>query len=155
DRLAILMPQWQERNPADLGMALVELLAYVGDHLSYQQDAIATEAYLGTARRRGSVRPHAPPVDYFRPGGCHARVWVQVRLKSGSLQLPRGSQLVTQAPGLAPPLLRDKLALQTALTSGAEVFETLHDATLYAAHNRLSFYSWGDRECCLPNGATG
>ena len=52
DRMAVLMPQWQERNPADLGIALVELLAYVGDYLSYQQDAVATEAYLGTARRR-------------------------------------------------------------------------------------------------------
>ena len=52
DRLALLVPDWKERNPADIGMVLVELLAYVGDHLSYQQDAIATEAYLGTARRR-------------------------------------------------------------------------------------------------------
>ena len=31
DRMAVLMPQWRERNPADLGVALVELLAYVGD----------------------------------------------------------------------------------------------------------------------------
>ena len=52
DRLALLLPDWKERNPADLGITLVELLAYVGDYLSYQQDAIATEAYLGTARRR-------------------------------------------------------------------------------------------------------
>ena len=40
-----------ERSVADLGVTLVELLAYVGDHLSYQQDAVATEAYLDTARR--------------------------------------------------------------------------------------------------------
>ena len=59
DRMAALMPEWRERNPADLGITLVELLAYVGDHLSYQQDAVATEAYLGTARRRVSVRRHA------------------------------------------------------------------------------------------------
>ena len=59
DRLALLVPDWRERNAADLGIALVELLAYVGDHLSYQQDAVATEAYLGTARRRISVRRHA------------------------------------------------------------------------------------------------
>src|SRR2546427_6685807 len=42
-----------------------ELLAYVGDYLSYQQDAVATEAYLGTARRRVSVRRHARLVDYL------------------------------------------------------------------------------------------
>ena len=51
DRMALLLPDWRERNPADLGITLVELLAYVGDHLSYQQDAIATEAYLGSARK--------------------------------------------------------------------------------------------------------
>ena len=31
DRMAALMPQWQERNPADLGVTLVETFAYVGD----------------------------------------------------------------------------------------------------------------------------
>ena len=78
DRMAALMPQWQERNPADLGVALVELLAYAGDQLSYQQDAVATEAYLGTARRRVSVRRHARLVDYPMHDGCNARAWVQV-----------------------------------------------------------------------------
>ena len=45
------MPDWRERHVPDIGIALVELLAYVGDHLSYYQDAVATEAYLG---RRGA-----------------------------------------------------------------------------------------------------
>src|SRR5207237_3077448 len=39
DRMTLLMPQWQERHAADLGVALAEVLAYVGDYLSYQQDA--------------------------------------------------------------------------------------------------------------------
>ena len=55
DRLSLIMPDWKERNPADVGIMLVELLAYVGDHLSYYQDAAATEVYLGTARRRISA----------------------------------------------------------------------------------------------------
>ncbi|HEX6649345.1 MAG TPA: hypothetical protein VF075_07390, partial [Pyrinomonadaceae bacterium] len=42
DRMALLAPQWRERNPADLGIVLVEMLSYVGDYLSYQQDAVAT-----------------------------------------------------------------------------------------------------------------
>ena len=40
---------------------------------------MATEAYLGTARRRVSVRRHARLVDYFMHDGCNARTWVQVR----------------------------------------------------------------------------
>jgi hypothetical protein len=34
DRLALLQPDWNERNPADVRTALVELFAYVGDQLS-------------------------------------------------------------------------------------------------------------------------
>ncbi len=60
DRLAEMLPDWNERNPADLGIALVELMAYAADHLSYYQDAVATEAYLGTARKRVSRAPPRP-----------------------------------------------------------------------------------------------
>ena len=64
DRLAALMPDWRERSPADLGSRWSSCWPYVGDQLSYYQDAVATEAYLGTARRRVSVRRHARLVDY-------------------------------------------------------------------------------------------
>jgi hypothetical protein len=76
DRLSVIMPDWKERNPADLQVALLEMLAYVGDNLSYFQDAVATEAYLGTARKRISVRRHARLLDYFMHDGCNARAWV-------------------------------------------------------------------------------
>ncbi len=76
DRMSVIMPDWQERNPADVLVALVEALAYVGDHLSYYQDAVATEAYLGLARRRTSVRRHARLLDYFMHDGSNARAWV-------------------------------------------------------------------------------
>ena len=36
-------------------MALVELLAYEGDQISYAQDAVAQEMHLETARQRESV----------------------------------------------------------------------------------------------------
>ena len=83
DRMALLLPDWRERNPADLGITLVELLAYVGDQLSYQQDAVATEAYLGSARKRVSLRRHARLVDYFVHDGTNARVWVQLTTRGG------------------------------------------------------------------------
>ena len=83
DRLSIIMPHWKERNAADLQIALVELMAYVGDNLSYYQDAVATEAYLQTARRRISLKRHARLVDYFVHDGCNARVWVQIEIEKG------------------------------------------------------------------------
>jgi hypothetical protein len=87
DRLALVMPKWTERHVPDLGMTLVELLAYVGDYLSYYQDAVATEAYLDTARQRLSVRRHARLVDYRMHEGCNARAWVCVEIDSGHLTL--------------------------------------------------------------------
>jgi hypothetical protein len=84
DRLAITMPGWKERNPADLGIAIIEVLAYAADHLSYYQDAVATEAYLGTARRRASVRRHARLLDYPMHDGCNSRVWIAIDLDANS-----------------------------------------------------------------------
>ena len=76
DRLSVVMPDWNERHVPDLWVTLVELLAYVGDYLSYYQDAVGTETYLETARQRISVRRHARLVDYRMHEGCNARTWV-------------------------------------------------------------------------------
>ncbi|MFZ3328198.1 MAG: hypothetical protein WA231_20950 [Methylocella sp.] len=84
--MSLTAPGWTERNLSDPGIALVEVLAYVADHLSYQQDAIATEAYLHTARRRVSLRRHAKLVDYIMSDGCNARVWVALKsARDGSI----------------------------------------------------------------------
>jgi hypothetical protein len=160
DRMSVLTPQWRERNVADLGVTLVELLAYVGDYLSYEQDAIATEAYLGTAQRRVSVRRHARLVDYFMHDGCNARVWVQVStdggagLSGGAPFVPKGTQLLTDSGVGAGCIALASAKLAQASRARPETFETMHDLVLFAAHNELKFYTWGDERCCLPKGAT-
>ena len=100
DRLAQTMPAWTERHVADIGITLVELLAYVGDDLSYYQDAVATEAYLQTARRRISVRRHARLVDYRLGEGCQARAWVCLTVTEAA-QLPLRELVFAAVPGLA------------------------------------------------------
>ncbi len=157
DRMAATLPAWTERNAADLGTILVELLAYVGDYLSYQQDAVATEAYLGRARRRVSVRRHALLVDYRMHDGCNARAWVQVEVNAdvlggaGSPALDQGTALATRIAEQGVRLPDDPALVREAKA----VFETMHDVQdLFAAHQRMAFYTWGHRECCLPIGAT-
>ncbi len=171
DRLTQLLPDWRARTPADLGTTLVELLAYAGDHLSYWQDAVATEAYLNTARRRSSLRRHALLVDYALHEGSNARVWVQLKLAANATEgdpIPlAGLRFLSRVPGLpsrisAEPSSRD---YRDAFAAQPVVFEPLHpkgglqlDAsatvTLYAAHDAMTFYTWGDRRCGLPKGAT-
>jgi hypothetical protein len=154
DRMSAIMPQWQERNVADLGITIVELFAYVRDYLSYQQDAVATEAYLGTARQRVSVRRHARLVDYFMHDGCNARVWVQIMVDSGTLSVPKGTQLLTASGAQAGRIPPKSAAYDQALRAGPEIFETMHDVKLFAEHNGMDFYTWDDEQCCLPKGAT-
>ena len=153
DRMALLAPGWPERNLADLGTVLVELLAYAADHLSYEQDAVATEAYLGTARRRVSVRRHARLVDYAMHDGCNARAWVQITVQ-GPTSLEKGRQLMTRIPGMPSRFVPGSAQHERALRERPEIFETMHAVDLDPAHNELSLYTWGARECCLPAGAT-
>lgn len=171
DRMSQLMPQWNERSPADIGIALVELLAYVGDHLSYQQDAIGTEAYLGTSRRRISVRRHARLVDYFMHDGCNARTWVHVEVDDDSdddsdyAVIEAGTQfLAGTAEHEETTIEPASLDHERAMSGRPVVFEPLFEKdgshaethgniTLFRAHNEIHFYTWSDQECCLPNGA--
>ncbi len=154
DRLAVILPDWVERNPADVGVALVETLAYAADQLSYYQDAVASEAYLGTARKRLSVRRHARLLDYPMHDGCNARAWVQVQVNQDNVILPAGTPLLTRVQGFEKRLDPASQAFTQAMIQKPEVFETLHAAHLYSAHNEVKFYTWGDADCSLPRGAT-
>jgi Baseplate J-like protein len=151
DRLAQLVPAWGGSSEADLGIALAELIAYVGDMLSYKQDAIATESYLRTARSRISLRRHALLVDYHIHDGCNARTWMHLNV-TAPLFLDRTK---TKFYILAPRM-PDKVALhlREALLDGIVFFEPMQNARLFPEHNRMSFYTWGDSDCCLPKGAT-
>jgi hypothetical protein len=154
DRLALVMPDWKERHVPDLGITLVELLAYVGDHLSYYQDAVATEAYLDTARQRISVRRHVRLVDYPMHEGCNARTWVCVETDSDLKLDPGEVYFITGLDDVNR--VTTAQALQQQPAGSYEVFEPIAETKieLYASHHDIRFYTWGDLECCLPKGAT-
>ena len=154
DRIAVLAPHWTERHAADLGVTLVEVLAYVADHLSYQQDAVATEAYLGTARSRISLRRHAKLVDYQVDEGVNAKVWVHVAVAAEGVPLPKGTQVLPRAAGVTAWVDPTSQTAETMLAQNGIVFATLADATLSKSLNQISFYTWSDSSCCLPAGAT-
>lgn len=157
DRISQLLPAWGATSEADMGIALTELIAYVADRLSYQQDAIATEAYLETARSRISLRRHALLVDYHVHDGCNARAWVHVELAAGAgkVFLDRATtRFYTYAPGMPSSLKVGDHNEKAAILSGVQVFQPMWDQIVYPEHNQISFYTWGDVNCCLPEGAT-
>lgn len=163
DRLSVLMPGWKERSPADLLVTLSEALAFRADEIAYLQDAVATEAYLGTARQRISVRRHTRLLDHVLHEGHNARAWVAFEVSA----LANGQQLAACDPdtGLDGTLLltrRDQQPVRLAtreqgealVDAGAQPFELVTPVRLHSAHNDLRFFTWSDDACCLPRGAT-
>ena len=159
DRLLVTMPSWRERNIPDIGITLVELLAYAADQLSYALDAVATEAYLGTAHRRISVRRHARLVDYRLHEGCNARAWLTIHSDTDK-EFEVGDLAFAVPPQDEEPQARglvDWNVLQAA--KRALIYEPIDLAgsakiALVAAHSSIRFYTWEEEECCLPKGTT-
>ncbi|WP_445398228.1 putative baseplate assembly protein [Streptomyces sp. LE64] len=164
DRMTLIAPSWVERHVPDLGTTVVELLAYVGDQLEYQLDAVATEAYLHTARRRTSLRRHARLVDYPMHDGCNARAAVTLRVDEEVTLRPGTYRFAAIDVSRVDPVDRPDLkavVTETALAAlppavRTEVFEPVAsgETELRPKHNRIRFHTWGDEECCLPEGTT-
>jgi hypothetical protein len=159
DRLSLVMPDWNERHIPDLGIAIAEILAYTADYLSYYQDAVATEAYIGTARERISVRRHALLVDYSLNEGCNSRTFVCLNTSSDTVLDPDEIFFITSCSELnaASGTVLSSDDLTKIPDADYEVFEPLVETTgpirIYQAHNDISFYTWGGMECCLPKGS--
>jgi baseplate J-like protein len=166
DLIPQLDPGWIERNPADLGMALVELLAYQGDQLSYFQDAVATESYLDTCRHRISARRHARLVDYRMHDGRNAWTFVQLDLAptAAADTVPQGTALLTRVSrplrgkDAPPPLVVDPGDLLFGADPALRdvvVFETTAPVKVDPGRNEMRIHTWEDLHCCLPPGTTG
>jgi hypothetical protein len=181
-------------------VALVELLAYAGDELSYYQDAVASESYLETAMQRISVRRHARLVDYSMHEGCNSRSWIFIEIIDSSssdknvgedqesdicLSIPlekiffvsgyMGTNFLLEGmiqeedlkklPSdsykvFRPVTLTDDLRQinwGTRDDGCMDPFGSAKDGILVlrGAHNKIRFYTWGEKECCIPAGSTG
>jgi hypothetical protein len=163
DLVAQRNPGWLERNPSDLGIALLELFAHEGDHLSYFQDAAANEAFLDTVRRRVSAKRHARLVDYAMHDGRNAWTYVHAEVTRDGV-IPVGRQLLTR---IAAPLrnqpaspgvtIRDSVTLDYTTDpalAGVRVFETAATLRARVGNNTIRLHTWGNDRCCLPRGTT-
>jgi Baseplate J-like protein len=139
-------------HPVSQTAALVELIAYLGDALSYELDAVATEAYLETARLRASVARHAELLDYRVFEGMSARAWIRVACTGPDVRVPAGTRFLTRVEGLSTCLDAD--AEREALDAGAMVFETLEDRTLLAGERVLPLSTAHHAAGTLAPGAT-
>lgn len=159
DRMAEFIPEWAERNPADLGVAIIEVLAYAADYLSYHQDSIGVEAYLATARRRVSVHRHARLLDYGMHHGCNSRTFVSVVLPEADagFELPVATQFLSasdESPGTSEVVTPKSPEYERALRSNVAVFESAYPVQLEPWKQELEIYTWGAEDFTLARGAT-
>ncbi|WP_053227443.1 baseplate J/gp47 family protein [Solirubrobacter soli] len=129
--LGVVDEQGLAEQPVSQTSALIEEIAYLGDALSYHQDAIATEAYLASARRRVSVTRQAALLDYPVSLGRSARTWVRFSVEE-ALELPAGTAVLAHAAGLGDRV--PTAILRGGLPARALVFETLEPVALTPDH---------------------
>lgn len=59
------LSEWKDyESEADFGNVLLQLFAHMGDILSYYQDRVANESFLGTAQTRRSIIHHLRLIGY-------------------------------------------------------------------------------------------
>jgi hypothetical protein len=164
DLVAARNPNWQERLPADLGMTVLEVIAYVGDYLSYLQDAgPGTESYLDTCLHRVSAARHAHLIDYRMHNGRNAFAYAHFRAAAGTDGVvPAGAKLLTRVGtalvGTAPPpgtVLPSNVDFDAdPALAAVTIFEATALTRVVDLHNELRIHTWDDAECCLAKGAS-
>ncbi len=121
-----LLPDWTETHVADPGIALVEALAYTADRVSYLQDAVNTEAYLGTARSRISLRRHARLVDYpVQRRRQRPRLGLPHHADATGSLFPPERRSIPSSPASRPSVDPDSYAAALLPASPGPVFESI------------------------------
>ena len=77
-------PEWRESIEADASVMFMEVLAALGDELSYIQDRYSREAYLRTASQRRSLSRLVRLVDYEIHDGRSGTTWLEITVDANT-----------------------------------------------------------------------
>jgi hypothetical protein len=82
------LPEWTDyESEADFGSVLLELFAHMGDILSYYQDRVANESFLGTAQERRSIIRHLRLIGYTLSTAAPASATLTVSIPAGVTEI--------------------------------------------------------------------
>lgn len=100
-------PQWNTTSEGDIGVAILETVAYVADIISYYGDRITQEAYLPTATQRVSLLNIAQLLGYQVSNGAPAtgQVTFQTETNWPATMVEIGTQVATSISVQASQLL--------------------------------------------------
>ncbi len=118
---------WRTRQSADYGIGLFEMWAYIGDILTFYQERIANEAFLGTAVWRESVLQLSNLLNYRPANGMAATAYLAFTTdQEKSVSLDNG--LLAQS---VPASAEDK----------PQKFETMEPLVAHPHLNKVRVYS--------------
>ncbi|MEA2687897.1 MAG: hypothetical protein QOD51_504, partial [Candidatus Eremiobacteraeota bacterium] len=117
---------WHESAEGDYQTAFVELWAYLADVLTFYQERIANEAYIGTAAQRDSLLRLTALIDYVpKPGAAASALAAFTVAKGKTVSVPPSFRIGAKPEGSSPP----------------PVFETTSGLTASDAHNAIPISS--------------
>ena len=150
-------PDWKDRVEADLGVMLAEIMASVGDEMSYTQDRIARESSFAGATQRRSLRRHARLVDYEIHDGLGATGWLDLQMSgaAGVQVIHAGADVWAESSSgvvingvFVPTRIRFEIGRGLADTLAAGVYR------VNSAINAMPAHVWDENATCLPVDAT-
>lgn len=125
-RLPELLPRLKTRDPEDSAIALLDAWAVVSDVLTFYQERLANEGFLGTAIERQSIIELARLVGYELKPGVAASTQIAFTLEDNpgapdTVLIPQGTQLMSVPDEGGAP----------------QTFETSEDLTAHPQWNAL------------------
>ncbi len=88
-------PQWTDQNPSDLGMALVELFAFLVEGLTYRLNLVPDKNYIAFLNLLGITLDPAVP----------AQVYLTYSAWPAAVTVPKGTQAQTQGTETRAPVV--------------------------------------------------
>ena len=112
DALAKSGTPWEESNSPDYQIAIVELWAYLADILTFYQERIINEAFVGTATRRDSLVRLAELLGYRPTPAAGAVGTVAFTIEKGkTVDLPPGFKVGSKpVPGKIAAVITEAAA---------------------------------------------
>ncbi|OPY75284.1 MAG: Baseplate J-like protein [Syntrophorhabdus sp. PtaU1.Bin050] len=102
------LPNWKDyESEADFGNVLLQLFAHMGDILSYYQDRIANESFLGTAQTRQSIIHHLKLIGYRLATAAPASTILKLTVPptyTGSVTIKKGDAFATKSQKEKPSI---------------------------------------------------
>ncbi|MCK4764134.1 MAG: baseplate J/gp47 family protein [Candidatus Aminicenantes bacterium] len=102
------LPEWTDyESEADFGNVLLQLFAHMGDIISYYQDRIANESFLGTAQERRSIIHHLRLIGYRLASAAPASAYLDVSAAKSvnqSVTVKKGAAFATKSTEHLPSI---------------------------------------------------